>query len=86
MTNILFVIGGIYRNLFKCSYLRNKKLFLNFLFHFWNFHQILKILKKKDDRITYVFPKLETAKQVVSYFSKKPRFRKPFDSKHAKAS
>ena len=51
------------------------------------FHQILKILKKKkDDRITYVFPKLETAKQVVSYFSKKPRFRKPFDSKHAKAS
>ena len=47
---------------------------------------VIKDSEKKDDRITYVIPKLETAKQVVSYFSKKPRFRKLFDSKHAKAS
>ena len=37
-----------------------QKLFLNFLLHFWNLHQILNILKKKIMVIANVFPKLET--------------------------
>ena len=67
---------------------KKQKTFSQFFVPFLKFSSDFKDSekKKKDDRITYVFPKLETAKQVVSYFSKKPRFRKPFDSKHAKAS
>ena len=34
--------------------------------------------------IAYVFPKLETAEDVVGQRSKKPRFRTPFDSQQAK--
>ena len=30
----------------KWTYLKNQKLFLDFLFHFWNLHQMLNILKK----------------------------------------
>ena len=40
--------------------------FLNFLLHFYNFHQALIILKIKAPLIAYVFLKLETAKDVVS--------------------
>ena len=43
-----------------------QKVFLNFLLHFWNLHQIFNILKKNMALIVYVFPKLETAKDVVS--------------------
>ena len=37
----------ISRNKFKRHYLKNKKLFGDFLFHFWNVHEIYNILKKK---------------------------------------
>ena len=35
------------RNKFKRTYIKNKRLFLDFLFHFWNVHEIWNILKKK---------------------------------------
>ena len=31
---------------FKCNYLKSETCFLKFLFHFWNIHQLLNILKK----------------------------------------
>ena len=34
-------------NKFKRLYLKKKKLFVDFLFHFWNVHEIENILKKK---------------------------------------
>ena len=37
----------ISRNKFKRYYLKNKRLFADFLFHFWNVHEIQNILKKK---------------------------------------
>ena len=37
----------ISRNNFKRHYLKNKRLFVDFLFHFWNVHEIYNILKKK---------------------------------------
>ena len=37
----------ISRNKFKRHYLKNKSLFLDFLLHFWNVHEIYNILKKK---------------------------------------
>ena len=37
----------ISNNKFKRHYLKNKGLFLAFLLHFWNVHEIYNILKKK---------------------------------------
>ena len=37
----------ISRNKFKRLYLKNKRLFVDFLLHFWNVHAIYNILKIK---------------------------------------
>ena len=37
----------ISRNKIKRHYLNNNRLFLDFLFHFWNVHEIYNILEKK---------------------------------------
>ena len=37
----------ISRNKYKPHYLKNKRLFVDFLLHFWNMHAIYNILKKK---------------------------------------
>ena len=39
----------ISRNKFKRHYLKNKRLFVHFLLHFWNVHEIYNILKKKHE-------------------------------------
>ena len=49
MKSIPAPIWKIYRNNFKRHYPINKKLFLNFLLHWWNVHKIESILKKKDE-------------------------------------
>ena len=65
MPTILAIIRTIYRNRFKCTYLKTQTLFLNILLHFQNLHEILKILKKKLSLIALLFPKLFTLKNVV---------------------
>ena len=65
---------------------KKHKCFSNFLLHFWNTNQNLNISEKKMTLIAYVFPKSQTPKHVVGQISKKPRFRTPFNSQHAKAS
>ena len=47
MTSIPAAICRIYGNNFKRHFLENKKLFLDFLLHFWNVHEIQSIFKKK---------------------------------------
>ena len=84
--SILSKVVRICNSQFKCNYLKNKKLFLNFLFDFWNLHQILKILREKMIIIANVFPKYQTVKILVRPLSKKRRFRTRFDSEHVKAS
>ena len=37
----------ISRHKFKRHYLKNKRLFMDFLLNFWNVHAIYNILKKK---------------------------------------
>ena len=54
----------------KWTYLKNQKLFLDFLFHFWNLHQMLNILKKMMILTANVFPKLQTGKILVTPLSK----------------
>ena len=86
MTNTLFKIARICNSQFKCNYLKNEKLFLNFFFYFWNLHQILNVLKKKIIVIANVFPLLQTVKNLLRTLSKNRRFGTRFDSQHVKAS
>ena len=47
MTSILFLIERIYPNMFRCNYLRNQKVFLNFFFIFEIFIQFSTFSEKK---------------------------------------
>ena len=62
MATIRYGIVSISSSLLKCNYLKNGKLYLNFLFHLWNPHQILNFSEKKMIVIDNVFPKLEAVK------------------------
>ena len=86
MALILFNILAICNSQFQCQYLKNEKLFPNFLFHFWNLHQILSILKKLIMVLAIVFPKLRTIKKVVTPVCKKRCFWTQLDSRHVKVS
>ena len=54
----------------RCNYLKNRNLFLIFLFSFWNLYRVLNILKKMMIVIANVFPKLQTVKILVRPLSK----------------
>ena len=86
MASILFNIAGICNSQFKCNYLKNEKLFLNFLFDFWNLHQILNIWKEKMMVIANVFRKLQTVKNFFTPLCKKRLFGTRWDSRHVKVS
>ena len=86
MASVLFKIVRISHSQFKCNYLKNKKLFLNFLFHLWNLHQIFNILKQKMMVVVNVFPKVQTVKNLLRPLSKKRHLRTRFHSQHVKAS
>ena len=62
MKCVVFLIKSIERYQFRCNYLRNKKLLPNFLLHFSNLADILKVLKKTMTLIAFVFSKLSTPK------------------------
>ena len=86
MASIMFKVWRICNSQLKFNYLKKEKLFLNFLFHFWNLHQILNILKEKMIVIANVFPKLQTVKILVRPLSKKRPFRTRFERQYVKAS
>ena len=46
MTSIPATKCKIYRNNFKRYYLKNKRLFLDFLLYFWTVHETWSILKE----------------------------------------
>ena len=86
MVSILFKVVRICNSQLKCNYLKNQKLFLNFLFYLWNLHEILSILKKNMIVIANLLPKLQTVNILVRPLSKKRRFRTRFHIQHVKAS
>ena len=86
MGSILFKVVRICKSQFKCNYLKNEKLFLNFLFYLWNPHQTLKILKKNMMVMANVLPKFQTVNILVRPLSKKRRFRTRFDIQHVRSS
>ena len=86
MASILLRILRICNSLFKCNYLKNQKIFLNFFFHFWNPRQILNILKQKMIVKATVFPRLQTVQHLVRQLSTKRGFRTSFDCQHVEGS
>ena len=78
MTSILADICRIFRNNFKRYYLKNARLFRNFLMHFWNVHEICNIVKKRMSVLAYVFLKLLFPKEVLTETSRRSCFRTPF--------
>ena len=84
--NILVRIWRIYRIKFKCRYLQNQKLFLDFLLLQWNLRWTLSILKKKISLRAKVLPKLLTAKLVATEMSKRPSFMQRFGSQDGNGS
>ena len=81
MTSILFGIVRIWSSLFNYSYHKNKKIFLHFLFHLWNLHQILNIFGKRMIVIANVFPKLQNVKSLVKPLSRKRFFGTSYTSR-----
>ena len=53
----------ISRNKFKRHYLKSKRLFLHFLLHFWNVHEIYNILKKKDEYPSLIISEIKDCKR-----------------------
>ena len=51
MTSIPAAVCRSSDNNFKRLYLKNESLFFGFLLHFWNVHEIYKILKKKKSNL-----------------------------------
>ena len=86
MRNSVFKIVRTCHSQFKSNYLKNEKLFPNFLFHFWNLHQIWNVLKEKMMVLANVFPKLQTVKNLARTLFKRCCFRERFDTEHVKAS
>ena len=61
--------GGNMQNLpqqFQTPLSREQKLFADFLFHFWNVHEIYIIFKKKVSILSQLFPKLFMLKDVTT--------------------
>ena len=60
MTSIPVAICRFSDNNFKRLYLKKESLFVNFVLHFWNVHEIWNILKKKE------YPSLITTEIIAS--------------------
>ena len=82
MTSIPASICRIFCNKFQRYYLKNGKLFLDILLHFWNVHEIYNILKKKMSVLAYLFSKLSFPKKVATETSRRSFFRTPFCNQH----
>ena len=78
MTRVPAAICRIFCNKFKHYYLENGRLFLDFLLHFWNVHEIYNILKKRMSVLASLFPKLLFPKEVATETSRRSRFKTPF--------
>ena len=78
MTSIPAAICRIFLNNFKRYYLKNGRLFLDFLLHFWNVHEISNILKKRMSVLAKSFPKLLFRKEVATETSRRSCFRTLF--------
>ena len=76
--SIPVAIWWISSNNVKRSYLRNQKIFLDFLLRFWNVYHIWYIFLKKVELSSLSITKLLTGKEEDTHMSKRPYFRTRF--------
>ena len=81
MTSIHSAICRIFCNNFKRYYLKNGRLFLDFLLKFWNVHKIYNILKKRIRVLAFLFPNLLFRKEAATETSRKSFLRTPFGNR-----
>ena len=88
MESILLKIEKICNSQFKCNYLKNKRVFLNFFFffRFLESKSNFKHFEKNMMLIANDFPKLQTVKNFDRPRCKKRRFGARIDSQHVKLS
>ena len=65
MTSIPVAICRFSYNNFKRLYLRKERLYENFLLHFWNVHEILNILKKKEEHYSLIITEIIASERDV---------------------
>ena len=65
MKIILFLKDTNKRYEFRCSYLRNEKLFLKFLLDFWNLQKSFKYFENKDDPHRFCISEITDSQNVV---------------------
>ena len=68
MTSIPVAIYRFSDNNFKSTYLKKEKLFVDFLFHLWNMHEIFNILQKKQEYPSVIITEIIASERDV-YFS-----------------
>ena len=78
MTSIPAAICRFLCNNFKRFYLKNGRLFLDFLLHFWYVHRICNIWKKRMSVLAWLFPTVLLPKEVATETSTKSCFRTRF--------
>ena len=65
MTSIPVAISRFSDNNFKGLYLKKEKFFVNFLLHFWNMHEILNNLKKKQEYLSLIITEIIASERDV---------------------
>ena len=83
MMSIILLIRRIYRYHFKCNYLKNDRLSVVFI-TFLEFTLYFEHFQSKTSLIAWVFLKLLTLKDVVTWTHKRSSSWKPFDRDHVK--
>ena len=78
MTSITAAICRYLCNNFKRFHLKNGRLFLEFLFHFWYVHKIWNIWKKRMSVLAWLFPKVLLPKEAATETFRRSCFRTPF--------
>ena len=66
MTSIPLAICRFSDNNLKRLYLKKESLFIKFLLHFWNVHEIQNILKKKKSILPYLLTKFFLPKEIFT--------------------
>ena len=78
MTSIPAAICRFLCNNLKRFYLKNGRLFLDFLLHFWYVHKIWNIWKKRMSVPAWLFPKVLLPKEVATETFRRSCFTTPF--------
>ena len=83
MTSIHSAVCRIFCKNFKRYYLKNGRLFQDFLLKFWNVREIYNVLKKRMSVLAYLFIKLLFRKEVATKKAGRSCFRTPFGNQRA---